>query len=262
MNDASAPARAPICQTRIPFDVTPRSLPGIRPLQADDWLMVDEAFGAQMAYRSELLKARRSDVLSLQDSARPAAEELLATTLALLGATPERGYRVSDSTVTRPDGLAITLQPGDPLGNLGQLVQEDLCILEKRGQEHVLTGAVLCFPASWRLDEKFGRPMTVIHAPVPSYDSGISRRVQRLFDGVQLGKPLWRFNRLWYVDAELYQPRSENGPPRPRPGKTGPRFFRCEKQSIFRLPRTQAVIFSIHTFVLSEQDAPPEAFQD
>jgi len=101
--------------------------------------------------------------------------------------------------VTRPDGARIPIDRADPLGTLGHLVQEDLCLMERRGAEHVLTGAVLCFPASWRLSEKVGRPMIGIHEPVREYDATLARRVQRLLDGVRTGRPLLRFNVLTYA---------------------------------------------------------------
>ena len=106
------------------------------------------------------------------------------------------GYVISAKEVRRPDGVRVPLDRADPMATLGHLVQEDLCLMEKRGQQHVLTAAVLCFPASWRLADKIGRPLTAIHAPVAEYDDALARRVQRLFDGVQPGRPLWRFNAL------------------------------------------------------------------
>ena len=121
--------------------------------------------------------------------------------------------------------------------------------MQKAGGEHILTGAVLCFPASWRLDEKFMRPLTGIHVPVGSYDDQVAKRVQRLFDGVRPGRPLWRFNGLWYDDATLYHPRSiHDRRDHPEPGQA--RFLRSERQSILRLPDTGAVIFGIHTYIV------------
>ena len=123
--------------------------------------------------------------------------------------------------------------------------------MEKRGPEHVLTGAVLCFPASWKLSEKVGRPLTAIHDPVDEYDAGLAARVQRLFDGVQEGRPLWRMNQLWYADPELHQPRSVTAPRAIEDGPEGAAYYRSERQCILRLPQTQAVVFSIHTMVLN-----------
>jgi hypothetical protein len=120
--------------------------------------------------------------------------------------------------------------------------------LQKQGDEHVLTGAVLCFPASWTLAEKFMKPLVRIHKPVDSYDANIAKRVQRLFDGVRVGRPVWRFNALHYADAELFHPRTEDAPR--EDDYEEQRFLRSEKQVIMRLPETDAVVFAIHTFVV------------
>ncbi|WP_421904487.1 heme-dependent oxidative N-demethylase family protein [Mameliella sp.] len=239
-----------ILQDRIPYDVTaPRPLPGIAPLDPADWLIVDEAYAAQMAERRRLLTDRRDEVLALSAAAVPAAEELMETVLAALPDLFSRG----DNSVLCPDGTRFALDGEDPLGTLGQIVQEDLCLMEKHGDQHVLTGAVLCFPASWRLDEKFMRPMTAIHAPVDSFDDNIARRVQRLFDGVQAGRPLWRFNALRYAESELFHPRSMHTPRAPVEPATAP-FWRSERQCILRLPKTRAVVFSIHTYLVRSEE--------
>ncbi|MCV2889546.1 heme-dependent oxidative N-demethylase family protein [Ruegeria aquimaris] len=238
-----------ILQKSLPYDVlAPRPLPGIQPLDMADWLRRDEAFNGQMARRDVLIATKAETVLALSEEARPAAEELLDTVLT--AAYPTAGDRIQ-----RPDGVTVEVDRRQPMRTLGRLVQEDFCILQKQGDEHVLTAAVLCFPASWTLAEKFGRPLISIHEPVASYDTDVARRVQRLFDGVQVGRPLWRFNALWYADAELHQPRSIHNRRRvPVPEDAG--FLRSEKQSILRLPQSQAVVFSIHTYVIARADAP------
>ncbi|MFZ5964660.1 heme-dependent oxidative N-demethylase family protein [Thalassococcus sp. BH17M4-6] len=241
-----------ILHRRLPFDIhDARPLPGVQPLGDAPWLLVDEAYAGQMAERARLLAERRAEVLQLSQAGKAAAAELLQTVLAAL---PE-GFSTAGDTVRRPDGGSLRIDPDDPLGTLGHLVQEDLCLLEKQGEEHILTGAVLCFPASWRLAEKFMRPLTDIHAPVPDYDAGIARRVQRLFDGLQVGRPIWRFNRLWYDDPTLHQPRSR-GAPRPLSDPGQAPFLRSERQCLLRLPVTRAVVFSIHTYVLAQADVP------
>ena len=199
-----------------------------------------------MAERDRLLSDQPSDVLVLDEAARPAAEEVLQMVL-------DRAYPAAGDSVRRADGIAVPINRANPLGTLGRLVQQDFCILQKHGDEHVLTGAVLCFPASWRLDEKFQRPLTDIHTPVTSYDANIARRVQRLFDGIRVDRPLWRFNALWYADAVLHQPRSI-GTCRPRADPETAPFLRSERQSLLRLPQSGAVVFGIHTFVVRRSD--------
>lgn len=235
-----------ILQDRIPYDIqTAQRLPGIQPLDPAEWLRVDEAFAGQMAERRRLMDTRRSAVLALDPEAEPAARELLEVVLAAL---PE-GFTVTGTLVRCPDGATIPVDQRDPLGTLGRIVQEDLCLMEKRGDQHVLTGAVLCFPASWQLDEKFLRPMTAIHDPVDSYNDSLARRVQRLFDGVREGRPLWRCNAFPYAEPDLHQPRLATEP-RAKVDPASAPFWRSERQCLVRLPKTAAVAFSIHTYVV------------
>lgn len=240
-----------ILQTSIPYNpLAPHRLPGIQPLAPEEWLRFDDGFAAQMRHRERLLRQRREAVLQLSTAAEPAAQELLDHVLEVrYGADP------ATPSVLRPDGQRVTLDRKDPFGSLGRIAQQDFCLLERpEGRaEHVMTGAILCFPASWTLAEKIMKPLLAIHGTVRAYDAGLAARVQRLFDGVQVGRPLWRFNALWYADAELHQPRTE-ADPRPTSTPETQHFLRSELQSLYRLPESRAVVFSIHTRVLRRQD--------
>jgi hypothetical protein len=230
-----------------PFDR--RRLPGVGPLR-EPWLFTSDTHAAQMAERERLIRTRRDDVIWAAPDVQDALAELLDTVLAAL----PPGYSLSGDWVTRPDGQRVTLDPTDPLATLGVLVQEDFCLLVKAGAEHVLAAAVLCFPSSWRLDEKAGRGLVSIHDPVPEYDVDVGRRVQRLFDGVQPGRPLTRYNLIWSAVPTLFNPRSEHDRRREVETDTLP-FLRTERQCILRLPRTRSVVFSIHTFMMPRADA-------
>ncbi|WP_163849653.1 heme-dependent oxidative N-demethylase family protein [Pseudooceanicola aestuarii] len=250
---------APILQTRLPYDADGlRPLPGIAPLAEAELILRDEAHAPQMALRDRLLADHRAAVTDLRPGALPAAQELLEEVLNLLCRDP--GYVREGTRITRPDGTIVALDPTLPLITLGRLVQQDFCLLEKPegAAEHVLTGAVLCFPSSWTLAEKIGHPLVRIHRPVDSYDENIAKRVQRLFDGVQTGRPLWRFNHLPYEDFRLFQPRREGAPIDPaRARREKMKYLRSERQTLWRLPSSRAVVFGIHTFVLrrdAEQD--------
>lgn len=237
-----------ILQARLPDDLKPRPLPGVQPLAMDAWLQVDDAYAAQMGERIRLLSEHRDTVLKQHPDAGAAARELLALVLSQLATRGD--FRVEEGRVLCPDGREVRIEANRPLDTLCHLVQEDFCLLDKRGTEHVLIAGLLCFPASWRLDQKFLRPLGAIHAPVADYDGVIAARVQRLFDGVKPGRPLWRSNLLRYRDAALHQPRSEDAP-RPVADIGSAPYLRSERQSILRLPDTGAVVFSIHTCVVA-----------
>jgi hypothetical protein len=74
--------------------------------------------------------------------------------------------------------------------------------------------------------------------------------VQRLFDAVRPGAPLWRANVLAYADPALHHPH----PKRPGPAA----YVRSERQAIARLPETGAVVFSIHTSLVARAALTPD----
>lgn len=233
---------SPILQKALPAaQLGAPKLPGTLPCDANDWLRLDDAYAAQMQYRKQLLAERPNAVLFEKGQAQDANKEVLEDALKLL---PALGFAVSTTAVICPDGRDVQIDYDNPLWTLGHLVQEDVCVLTKQGAEHVMTAAVLCFPANWRLAEKINRPLTGIHDPVDEYDDNIARRVQRLFDGVKVGRPMWRFNKLPYDDPDLHQPYK-------REVTDAAPYIRSERQCILRLAKTDAVIFTIHSFVVS-----------
>ena len=239
-----------ILQSRIPYDVSiKKSLPGVAPLASDGWLIEDEAFVGQMAERDRLLSQMPERVVADSGATPEAKQEVLDEVLALL--RNRASYQVNPTDVIRPDGVRVPLD-GDPLLTAARLVQEDLCLHEKHGDEHVLTAAVLCFPASWTLDEKIGRPLSGVHATVDEYDTDIGKRVQRLFDGIQAGRPMWRFNVLQYVLPDLFQPRRENEARSADEGYGSGPYTRTEHQALVRMPKSGAVLFAIHTYVVKQ----------
>ena len=106
----------------------------------------DEAYGPQMALRDRLIAAQDPAVHALLPEAERAAAELYGIILDRLASTP--GFKITATSAQRPDGGEVPLDPAQPLRTLGRLVQEDLCLLQARGEEYRLTGAILCFPAS------------------------------------------------------------------------------------------------------------------
>lgn len=250
--------KAPICQAR-PLDppwAIPGGtrLPGMAPIGADDWHAVDDAYARQMALRDRLIAGRAADVIAARPGSETAQAEMLETALDALARHP--AFDVTPEKVRRPDGITVPLS-GPPLAVLGRLIQEDVCLLERTGDQHAMTAAVLCFPASWSLDEKLGRPLTGIHAPVEVYDTALAARVQRLFDAIRPGRPLLRANCLAYHDFALHQPRRENDR-REKPAPGAARYIRMERQCLLRLPRTGAVAFTIHTTIVRREALGPD----
>ena len=249
-----------ICQKELPvkpwMEAKTRRLPGIQPVKAGEWLLRDDAFAAQMGYRDALISTRLNTVFRAAPESLPMQEELLETVLAAL----DSGYK-KGRAVLRPDGVSVPLD-GAPLLTAARLVQEDLLIMDMAAEPR-LTAAALCFPASWSLDEKFGAGLMAIHGYVDEYTDEMATRVRRMFEAIRPEQPLLRAIFLRYAEADLHQPL-RNGEEKPAPKNDG--FVRVERQTLRKLPRTGAVVFGIHTYVIrwdqlssAEQSAFTEA---
>jgi hypothetical protein len=258
----------PPAMPRLPLaflDHRPSRAMGLAALDPSDWLWPDELYEAEAAQRDALLRERADDVLALLPVAEEAAGELLALVAAfLLEHHPDRFRRgdEGDAVIVGPGGRPVDLADPNPLRAAGRLVQEDLCLLQQGpdGESYRLTGAALCFPAHWRLREKLGLPLAAIHGPVPGFAQRLEAPVDRFFAALAAERPVWRANWSVVEDATLHHPH----PRLPVPGLTADNageklWLRVERQTLRRLPRTRAIVFTIRTLVrpLGEVAADP-----
>lgn len=236
------------------MDALAARLPGLQPVAEGDWLRVDDAYSGQMAYRDRLLEERRDEVV--MRAAGPVEAEAVLLEQVIAAALGLPGFARVEGGIRRPDGMVIDPEREDSaIIAAARLAQEDFLILERTAEGHVLTSAVLCFPASWSLHQKIGRNMLRIHEPVDRYDDGIAKRVNRVMDVLQRGNAVWRANVLCYNDPELHQPRLEH---ERRPfDPTAPVWVRVERQSLKRLTET-ATVFAIHTYLVPLEKLTPE----
>jgi hypothetical protein len=240
-----------ICQKSLPFSPwmkeATRRMPGVQPLVAKDYFFVDDAFKKQMKYRDQLLLERFDEVYANKFTSNDECEELLEFVISHL--KDNGAYKFKKNKLIRPDGVEFDLDGCDPLRLAASFVQEDILLLKKEKDEHILKAGVLCFPASWSLSEKIERSLTAIHSPVGEYTDQIAPRIEKMFSNMRVDTPIWRSNFLLYEDYELYQPRleqHENGNTHKRLSQ----FMRVERQTLVKLPLTEAVMFAIHTFVV------------
>ncbi|MER9169029.1 DUF3445 domain-containing protein [Mesorhizobium australicum] len=232
---------------------------GLKPLDPADWIEVDGHLLPYLAEKRRLYAEIPERVFVEQDGTRDAQQEVLE----LLGAyLPERfpdTHRRSDAGVavvgatsrpTIPSSLA-----GAPLVAASLLVQEDL-ILMRRGEDGWrLAAGSLCFPSSWSLVEKFGKPLQQIHEPVPGFGPGTRPAdvINRMFNGLQ-GQAVERYN--WSIQSgdALYHPlsnieridRATSRPTRFLDGDVKTHaFIRVERQTLRKLPASRDILFTI-----------------
>ena len=239
---------------------------GLGPLDLNTWLEPDEHLHSHLAEKSRLLIERYEDVIAVEPGTEAAQREVLDLILAhLQNRFPER-YRIESTTVTvLPDGPTYDLEKwnGPWLELAARLVQEDLCIMRGDTSGHRLAAAVVCFPSSWSLKEKFSQPLHEIHGPVPGIDERMSSGIERVFSHLKAERPVWRLNWAISGDPNLHHPVRHSGerPVLDRDRDIGEQLYlRIERQTLRRLPISGDILFTIRIHIdrMSELRSHPE----
>jgi hypothetical protein len=224
---------------------------GLTPLPAQQWLPPDDALASDIAAKPALLTTRHSDVFQALPESEAASAELIRMLAVHLPHHHATHYRAHDDGI----GNLATGEDWDfaesrmhPLDLAGRLVQADLCLMQLIGGHYCLVGASLCSPARWLLAEKIGQSLDAIHASVPGYGPTLSRPVGHFFQALKPDLIVGRAN--WGIsdDPTAFQPMAGPAKSDLDGVNAGERLWlRIERQTLRRLPETQAILFTIQT---------------
>ena len=147
----------------------------------------------------------------------------------------------------------------NPMQLSARLIQDDLAIMFEKedGQYYLLAGAIL-LAGFWRLEDKFGMPLSEIHTSgdVPGFKDKLERGMMNFFRRVKPDSPVLRNNYFLQVDDSLawsHSIGSEDGDgigwfTAEKNRAIQHHYFRSERQSLRRLPRSGGVVFTIRTY--------------
>ena len=150
--------------------------------------------------------------------------------------------------------------PFEPLDFIGRQVQEDLILMMQRDGDLYLDAGQLCFPANWSLAFNHGMSFKNIHFPIPGFkEEGLDERILQFLLRLETGNPWGRKN--WSLMAGNRMDTSLEtfdvwGRDRKKVSVDNAGelvHLRVEVQKLFRLPRSNAVLFTIHTHLLPLQ---------
>ncbi len=243
------------------FETGPyRMAMGLITVPQSNWIELDARYPEEMAERRRLLSERHDDVFGVLPEAEGACCEVLQRLVAHLTTQFPVWFGLDGTMLAnRLTGETWDLDalPCHPLELAGRLVQEDLCIIQSDADEPHFTAAILCFPSRWRLHEKLGCPLTAVHGPVPFYADRLATPVNRFMAKVRPGHIASRLNWSVLDDPAMYQPTGkwrEAANSEITPDNAGDTLYlRVERQTLTRLPRTDAVLFGIrvHSYKLA-----------
>lgn len=223
---------------------------GLKPLDPAQWIDVDAHLPDYLAEKSRLFAERHGEVFAAEPGTETAQREVLDRLVAHLVADHASTHaREGEAIRIIPSGALVTLDSGPPLETAARLVQEDLVLMRRGPDGWRVAAAALCFPSAWRLADKFGRPMHQVHAPVPGFGAGTrpAELITRMFDNLQPGAAMLRWNWSLFGDAALFHPEPSHAVP--RFGTEGEKaVLRLERQTVTRLDSGD-VLFTIRIYL-------------
>ena len=238
--------------THTPYDGSARPFTiGLKPLDLARWIEVDRHRDAYLAEKRRLYDEIPDKIFVAEEGTKAAQQEVLELIA---------GHLQRHLPALGADGAPGSPRSEPPLRIASLLVQEDLVLMRRGDDGWRLAAASLCFPSSWSLEEKFGRPLQDIHAPVPGFGRGTRTAdlIHRIFDNLAVEQPVERFNWSLQAGADLYQPLSNvarAGRARARPSRfpqadvAANAFIRVERQTLRRLPGSGDILFTIRIYL-------------
>jgi hypothetical protein len=151
--------------------------------------------------------------------------------------------------------------PQEPFEYITRQVQGDFTLQDQRDGTLYLDGGMVTCQADWSLDFDLGMSFKEWHGPVPrAHEAGVFDRALQFLLRLQHGAPVRRLN--WTLTVNPRLDTSPESYPHWGPDRTtlsaeniGAKLhLRVELQTLFRLPRSNAVLFGIRCYLLSFQD--------
>ncbi|MEN9575049.1 MAG: hypothetical protein RL514_2904 [Verrucomicrobiota bacterium] len=244
-------------------------LPGAEPLLeeavalAQQWGSLADApdLGTHAEHLDLLEKRQRTG--ALQDAGAPPRPSLprdsvleCASPLALSTADGPQHDADANVKLPLPSTFARCLA-------LGEAWEPDYVLLNPdaaTGRFHLVGGCV-CFPSSWRFEEKVGQPLEVIHTPVPHLNEQLASPMHNFLSRLKPGAAWCRANWGLSRSPELNQHPARGLPKLTPPLRVDEVWLRVEDQALVALPASRGVLFGIRMTVipLSEVKRHPTA---
>ncbi|OJJ69593.1 hypothetical protein ASPBRDRAFT_130845 [Aspergillus brasiliensis CBS 101740] len=266
---------------------------GIERTSIAELIQIDKHYHTRIQLRTALIQDKRASVLGASPRSIPAVKELYS--FLVNDYLPQRYstiFQHFDSTPTTSSTTATMLRntvtgetlpttpPSDAeeaLAIVGRQVEEDFLLLlpppspqadekkEEGNKQMTLEAFIGCFPNGFNWADKFRKSLASIHVPVPDYTTKLRASMDRYLERLRVGDCVKRANWTISVDGDLHAASSMHlyeGEEVVELGEldvdTVCARLRCERQMLFRLPVSQAVVFVVRTYMYPLQDVKKE----
>ncbi|KAL7924609.1 hypothetical protein ACQKWADRAFT_287095 [Trichoderma austrokoningii] len=168
----------------------------------------------------------------------------------------DQGRQFENLVTGKSFPTAVPEDPAAALRTLAETVEEDIFLLVGEPEGHRAVAFQCCFPSGFDPSSKVGKLLKEIHAPVPSYEK-IGPSMERFFSKIEVGNNVKRTNWGIQTDGNLFHYERHDDPTSDAPLATeaeadmNQAFARIELQTLSRLPKTRAILFSFKTYLYS-----------
>ena len=237
---------------------------GLRPIRPEHWILIGTGHAEIMRQKRARLDNHRPLYYRTLADSLPAQRELRARVTAHL-VSDHPAYFQKNGPVIRSlaTGQELDLEDDaiEPLLQLSYLIEEDFMLLDGVAGRQRIMAASNAYSSSGRLAASVGRDMAWAHEPVPRLTDKLGGKIERVLGSIHSATPCERFN--WQITplATLFfppeDPHAANAAAMREilsqlcrdPGRAGElRWMRVERQTLMRLPDSNAVAFSLHTY--------------
>ncbi|KAK2611872.1 hypothetical protein N8I77_005191 [Diaporthe amygdali] len=237
-----------------------------------DLIVMDHNYQDRVLERRQLISQNPAIVVGAIPQGKAAVEELYSFLLA--DYLPQRYptmFSISDDGKTfqnKVTGASFpSLPPSDSveaLRRLGETVEDDIFLLHGTEQGHRSVAYVCCYCSGFDPSQKLDKLLVEIHEPVPSYDK-IGPSMERYFSKLEVGKNVKRVNWSIVDSPILFNCKSNHVLEEDLEHiiadediDIGKARVRCELQTLSRLPKTRAILFSFHTHLYTLEEVKSE----
>ena len=238
----------------------------------EHWFDIDEHYRSEMAERARVLE-RDPDRCLVMPHMQQAAWDTLEMLMTHLAADyPQWFELVRDNNHWTWSNHALDLRqsfvfgdpdtlPCEPLEYVTRQVQGDFALLDQRdGNLWMDAGMVTC-PADWSIKFDAGMNFTQWHSPVPmAHQLGVFERALKYLLNIQVDHPVRRLNWTMTVNPRLdtssetfHEWGAERAQVTPE-NVARMVHLRVELQFMPRLPRSNALLFGIRTYLISLEE--------
>lgn len=224
-------------------------------LDINHWLDMDKFYINYLEQKQKIFDEHGTDHFDYLPESEDACEELLETVVDHMLTRYPNLFKKTENGIHNlitDEKLDLSKPLKDhPLSYISKLAKEDFYVVKQRDDGlHYLVAAAVPFPGGYfKISDKLGHYIDLIHQEVPYYNEKLKASMERWFSKLKPAEPVERASWYFTWDHELLCSKVymvPEGEDMPTDIAYEDFTVRIERQTLRRLPKSNAIIFTNH----------------